>query len=118
MAKYLTHTLGFPRIGLNRDLKFATEKFWQGKISEDELQSVAKRIREHNWKLQKESGIQLIACNDFSLYDQVLDTIALYGAVPPRFGWKGGEISLDLYFTMARGMQEKETDASKVTFIF
>lgn len=103
-----THNLGFPRIGLQRELKVATEKYWHGKLTQDELLSAASAIRKHNWQLQKEKGINLIPSNDFSLYDQVLDTISLYGAVPPRFGWKGKTVDLDTYFTLARGLQEKE----------
>src|SRR5690606_8396252 len=56
--------------------------------------------------LQHKAGIDHIPSNDFSLYDQMLDTIALLGAVPPRFGHKGGPVDLDLYFAMARGRQD------------
>ena len=68
----------------------------------------AAEIRKENWTLQAEAGIDLIPSNDFSFYDQVLDTAAMVGAVPERFGWDGGEVGLDLYFRMARGVQEKE----------
>ena len=53
----------------------------------------------------QDAGIDLIPSNDFSLYDQVLDTIALVGAVPERYGWDGGQVDLDTYFAMARGRQ-------------
>lgn len=108
---YTTHSLGFPRIGFNRELKFATEKFWQGSLTESELLKVGQEIRKRNWELQKEKGIQLIPSNDFSFYDQVLDTIALYGAVPDRFEWDSAkDVGFDTYFAMARGVQEKEVD--------
>jgi 5-methyltetrahydropteroyltriglutamate--homocysteine methyltransferase len=111
---FLTHTLGFPRIGANRELKFATEKFWQGKIVKEELLQVGRDTRRQNWELQKQLGIDLIPSNDFSFYDQTLDTAALYGVVPERFGWTGKEVDLDLYFAMARGIQEKESESEKV----
>lgn len=105
-----SHNLGFPRVGLQRELKVATEKYWHGKITQEELLTSAAAIRKRHWLLQKEKGITLIPSNDFSLYDQVLDNIALFGAVPPRYGWKGGEVTLDTYFTLARGSQEKEAN--------
>lgn len=113
LAPLFSHNLGFPRIGIHRELKVAIEKYWHGKITQDELLNSASAIRKNNWLLQKEKGISLIPSNDFSFYDQVLDNIALFGAVPPRFGWKGGEMSLDTYFTLARGSQEKETKADR-----
>eukprot|EP01117_Protostelium_nocturnum_P008528 TRINITY_DN305_c0_g1_i1.p1 TRINITY_DN305_c0_g1~~TRINITY_DN305_c0_g1_i1.p1 ORF type:complete len:812 (-),score=219.14 TRINITY_DN305_c0_g1_i1:98-2422(-) len=111
MSSLFSHVLGFPRIGNNRELKIATEKYWQGKISQDELLKVGKQIRESNWNLQKSKGIDLIPSNDFSFYDQILDACALFGAVPERFGWKGGEVDLHTYFAMGRGIQEKEADS-------
>lgn len=105
-----SHNLGFPRIGLHRELKVTIEKYWHGKITQEELLNTASAIRKRHWLLQKEKGISLIPSNDFSLYDQVLDNVALFGVVPPRFGWQGGEVSLDTYFTLARGSQEKESD--------
>ena len=95
--------LGFPRIGSQRELKRAVEKFWSGKMDEAELLSVCSELRAAHWKQQQEAGIEQIPSNDFSLYDQVLDTTALVGAIPPRFNWDGGEVDLSTYFAMARG---------------
>jgi 5-methyltetrahydropteroyltriglutamate--homocysteine methyltransferase len=102
----LSNVSGFPRIGRNRELKFATEGYWRGETSADELAATAKSIRVENWKLMQDAGIDLIPSNDFSLYDQVLDTIALVGAVPKRYGHDGGDVGLDTYFAMARGRQD------------
>jgi 5-methyltetrahydropteroyltriglutamate--homocysteine methyltransferase len=102
----LSNVSGFPRIGRNRELKFATEGYWRGETSADELAAVAKAIRVDNWQLMQDAGIDLIPSNDFSYYDQVLDTIALVGAVPERYGWSGGQVDLDTYFAMARGRQD------------
>ncbi len=60
----------------------------------------------------QEQGIDLIPSNDFSLYDQVLDTIALVGAVPERYGHDGGPVGLDTYFAMARGRQADGVDVT------
>ena len=77
-------SLGFPRIGANRELKRALEGYWAGKIDHAELESVGKRLRREHWELQRDAGIDHIPSNDFSYYDQVLDTCAMVGAVPAR----------------------------------
>lgn len=71
--------LGFPRMGRDRDLKKATEGYWAGKISRDELLREGKRLRAEHWKLQKDAGVDLIPSNDFAYYDQVLDHIQMFG---------------------------------------
>src|SRR6476619_8665172 len=96
----LSNIAGFPRIGPQRELKFATEGYWRGEVSEPELLETAKRIRLDNWRFMQKAGIDLIPSNDFSLYDHVLDTIALVGAVPERYG-ATGTVGLDTYFEMA-----------------
>src|SRR5881409_942981 len=102
MAKSTVH--GFPRIGPKRELKFALEGYWRGETTAEELAATGRAIRRANWELMRDAGIDLIPSNDFSLYDQVLDTAALVGAVPDRYGHETGEVvSLDTYFAMARG---------------
>ncbi len=108
----LSNIAGFPRIGPERELKFATEGYWRGEVSRDELLEAAKRIRLDNWRFMQSAGIDLIPSNDFSLYDQVLDTIALVGAVPDRYGHGRGPVDLDTYFAMARGRQESGVDVT------
>ena len=103
-------SIGYPRIGPKRELKVALENFWKSDISEAELQTVAKDLRRKNWQTQKENGVDLISSNDFSFYDQVLDTICLLGAIPKRYKWDGKEVSLKTYFAMARGSQTSELD--------
>ena len=100
-------SLGFPRIGAKRQLKRALEGYWAGKIDRAELESVGKRLRREHWELQRDAGIDQIPSNDFSYYDQVLDTCAMVGAVPPRYGFDGATVDLDLYFAMARGRQDE-----------
>ena len=98
-----TANLGYPRIGLKREIKKALEAFWSGKISADELLSSARAVRKYNWELQKEYGLDFIPSNDFTLYDHVLDTVRMLGMVPRRFAGIQGLDGLDLYFAMARG---------------
>ncbi|CAN1171083.1 5-methyltetrahydropteroyltriglutamate--homocysteine methyltransferase [Linum perenne] len=98
-----SHIVGYPRMGPKRELKFALESFWDGKSSAEDLQKVAKDLRSSIWKQMSDAGIKYIPSNTFSYYDQMLDTTAMLGAVPDRYGWKGGEIGFDVYFSMARG---------------
>lgn len=94
---------GYPRIGKNRELKKALEGYWSGKISEVDLLASASGIRQSNRDAQKAAGLDLLPVNDFSFYDQMLDTAALVGLVPERYGWSGDIVDLDTYFAMARG---------------
>lgn len=100
-----TATLGVPRIGRHRELKFALEAFWSGKSSEAELLANASALRAANWTEQRDHGITKIPSNDFSLYDHVLDTAVMVGAIPARYGWSGGDVTLQTYFAMARGRE-------------
>ncbi|GAT33358.1 5-methyltetrahydropteroyltriglutamate--homocysteine methyltransferase [Terrimicrobium sacchariphilum] len=99
----MTHNLGFPRIGERRELKRATEAFWNGSLSLDELKSAGAELRRQHWLLQKQSGIDLIPSNDFSFYDQMLDMSCLLGNIPARFAWDGAAVDLPLLFQIARG---------------
>src|SRR5579862_2908552 len=92
--------LGYPRIGRSRELKKATEAYWAGRATEAQLLETAAEVRRVAWERQRLSGIQSIPSNDFSLYDAVLDTIALVGAVPDRYPWTGDEVDLKTYFAM------------------
>ncbi|MBN8963448.1 MAG: 5-methyltetrahydropteroyltriglutamate--homocysteine S-methyltransferase [Rhizobiales bacterium] len=105
-------TLGTPRIGPRRELKFALESFWAGTSSERALLETAAALRAANWARQKSLGVTVIPSNDFSLYDQVLDTSVMVGAIPDIYGWKNGPVSLATYFAMARGAQGEAHDAS------
>lgn len=108
-----TANLGYPRIGANRELKKATESYWKNLSSIEDLENTAKEIRLKNWNDQKNSGIKYIPSNDFSLYDQTLDMIALLGAIPERFNHdKSSFIDNNLYFAMARGMQRNGVDVT------
>lgn len=102
--------LGFPRIGPNRELKKATEAYWNGKITVDELFKVGKDIRAANWKLQRDAGVDIIPSNDFSFYDQVLDLELLFNVIPDRYA-KYDLPPIDTLFAMGRGLQRKATES-------
>ncbi|WP_213279075.1 5-methyltetrahydropteroyltriglutamate--homocysteine S-methyltransferase [Chryseobacterium indologenes] len=108
-----THILGYPRIGSKRELKKACEQYWSGKILLEELLNTGRTICNQNWNIQKEAGIDLIPCNDFSYYDQVLDMSLVVGAIPTRYHevvLRKNNSELDLYFAMARGYQKEGLD--------
>ncbi|KAL6519291.1 hypothetical protein OROGR_018611 [Orobanche gracilis] len=98
-----SHIVGYPRMGPKRELKFALESFWDGKSSAEDLEKVSADLRASIWKQMSAAGIKHIPSNTFSYYDQMLDTTAMLGAVPPRYNWTGGEIGFSTYFSMARG---------------
>ncbi|BBP03437.1 5-methyltetrahydropteroyltriglutamate--homocysteine methyltransferase [Sulfuriferula plumbiphila] len=98
------HTLGFPRIGKNRELKFALEKFWRGEIDADTLEATGRELRARHWQLQADAGLDFVSVGDFAYYDQVLNHIQLLGCEPARFGFTGQETELARYFTQARGV--------------
>ena len=105
--------LGFPRIGAHRELKRAVEGYWNGDLTKDELLESARALRASHWTEQRDLGLDVIPSNDFSYYDQVLDTCAMVGAVPERFpdSFRDGDtVDLDTYFAMARGLQEKDLE--------
>lgn len=100
---------GFPRVGKLRELKFASEKYFRGEISGEELAKTAAELRKENWQQQKENGINYIPSNDFSFYDTMLDLAVLLNVVPKCY--KELNLSaLDTYFAMARGYQGEAGD--------
>jgi len=105
------HNLGFPRIGARRELKFAQENFWQGKIDEVALEAVGQELRAKNWQIQQ--ACDLVPVGDFSLYDHVLDTSFMLGHVPERVNTTNGS-ELEHYFRVARGRANTESDCACV----
>ncbi len=105
----LTSIIGYPRVGSLRELKFATEKYFRKEISAEDLENTAENIRKTQWEDIKASGLDYIPSNDFSFYDNMLDTAVLFNIIPKRY--KELSVSpLDTYFAMARGYQSSEGD--------
>jgi 5-methyltetrahydropteroyltriglutamate--homocysteine methyltransferase len=108
--------LGFPRMGVNRDLKKATEAYWGGKISQADLLAEAKRLRLAHWQIQKDAGVDIIPSGDFALYDHILNHIQDFGAVPERYT-KDGLDTADQYFAMGRGHQKDGIDVPSLEMV-
>lgn len=112
--RMLKNNLGYPRVGARRELKKACESYWSGKTGQEDLLITARKLKEDNWQKQKDAGINLIPCNDFSFYDQVLDMSILLGVIPERYNPVVTEVKenteIDLYFAMARGYQKDGLD--------
>ncbi|WP_054022981.1 5-methyltetrahydropteroyltriglutamate--homocysteine S-methyltransferase [Bacillus sp. FJAT-28004] len=105
--------LGYPRIGADREWKKALEAFWSGKLEESEFHGKLQEIRLNHLRKQQEKGIDLISVNDFSYYDHILDTAAMFGIIPKRFAYEGGTVPLSIYYGVARGT--KDATASEMT---
>jgi len=99
-------------MGAARELKRATEGYWSSKVSLEQLLAAGAELRRRHWQLQRDIGVDRIPANDFSFYDRMLDTCAMVGAVPPRYGWKGEWVDPGTYFAMARGSQGKGRDVT------
>ena len=107
----LSSNLGYPRIGLNRELKWLLESFWKKKINENNLLENISNIKKNNWINQRKAGIHFIPSNDFSLYDHVLDMCLTLNAIPERFKkLRNKKTNLEVYFAMARGFQDGKID--------
>ena len=109
-----THVLGFPRMGIQRELKFALESYWKKNSQLDELQKVSRQLRLKHWQLQHNAGLSFVSTGDFSWYDHVLDTAVMLGAVPKRFRHLPPN-DADTYFSMARGNQASNIPAMEMT---
>lgn len=98
-----THVLGFPRIGAQRELKFALERHWRGDIDAAALEEIARELRARHWALQRDAGLDFVTVGDFALYDQIADATLLFGCAPRRFGFPAAATALERGFAMARG---------------
>ncbi len=101
------HTLGFPRMGAHRELKFAVEKHWRGEIDRAALEAVGEELRARHWQAQRDAGLDFVTVGDFAYYDHVANHIQLLGCEPARFDFKGDDAELSRYFKMARGVEER-----------
>ncbi|AXD06909.1 5-methyltetrahydropteroyltriglutamate--homocysteine S-methyltransferase [Salmonella enterica subsp. enterica serovar Milwaukee str. SA19950795] len=99
----LTHTLGFPRVGLRRELKKAQESYWAGNTTREALLTVGRELRARHWEQQKQAGIDLLPVGDFAWYDHVLTTSLLLGNVPARHQNNDGSVDIDTLFRIGRG---------------
>ncbi|EKN6164281.1 5-methyltetrahydropteroyltriglutamate--homocysteine S-methyltransferase [Yersinia enterocolitica] len=108
----LNHTLGFPRVGLKRELKKAQESYWAGNSTQEELLNVGCELRARHWQQQQQAGVDLVPVGDFAWYDHVLTTSLLLGNVPERHQNADGSIDLDTLFRIGRGRAPTGTPAA------
>ncbi|CAX57760.1 5-methyltetrahydropteroyltriglutamate--homocysteine methyltransferase [Erwinia billingiae Eb661] len=99
----LNHTLGFPRVGLRRELKKAQESYWAGNSTQDDLLAVGRELRARHWQQQKQAGVDRVPVGDFAWYDHVLTTSLMLGNGPARHQNKDGSVDLDTLFRLGRG---------------
>ncbi|CNL38479.1 5-methyltetrahydropteroyltriglutamate--homocysteine S-methyltransferase [Yersinia kristensenii] len=108
----LNHTLGFPRVGLKRELKKAQESYWAGHSTQEELLNVGRELRARHWQQQQQAGVDLVPVGDFAWYDHVLTTSLLLGNIPERHQNADGSIDLDTLFRIGRGRAPTGTPAA------
>jgi 5-methyltetrahydropteroyltriglutamate--homocysteine methyltransferase len=111
----VAHILGFPRIGVRRELKTAVEAHWKGALSRGELEQAARDLRARHWLQQAQAGLDYVTVGDFAYYDHLHNVTALVSAAPQRFG-SGGKVDLAGYFAMARGTAQQPALAMKKWF--
>ncbi|MGG0669904.1 5-methyltetrahydropteroyltriglutamate--homocysteine S-methyltransferase [Lederbergia citrisecunda] len=99
----ISSMLGYPYIGENREWKRSLEAFWSGNIGEEQLVDDMQKLRLVHLQKQQAAGIDKIAVGDFTFYDRMLDTAVMFGMIPERYDWQGGNVPLSTYFSMARG---------------
>jgi 5-methyltetrahydropteroyltriglutamate--homocysteine methyltransferase len=107
--KVSTGTLGFPRMGPKRELKFALEKYWRNDINQEDLVTIANQIEEQAWMLQKQASIEHITVGDYYLYDGILQWVEMLGIVPQRFHFLNHHNANEPFrrlFAMARGIND------------
>ncbi len=104
MTTIHTHILGYPRMGVNRELKFALERYWKGETTLQALEETGRTLRAQHWAVQQQSGLDYVTVGDFAFYDHVANHIQLLGCEPERFGFRPEDDELTRYFRMARGV--------------
>jgi 5-methyltetrahydropteroyltriglutamate--homocysteine methyltransferase len=94
-------------------MKKACEGYWKGALDELGLRAASLAEKQSRWRAQMEAGMDLISCNDFSLYDHVQDMSFMLGAIPERYESLRTHLSdIDLYFAMCRGYQDSGLDVT------
>lgn len=101
---------GYPRIGKQRELKKWIESYFKGNLKEQDLIDNADNLRLGQVKLLKEKGVDYIPSNDFSMYDQVLDTAVMLNVIPYQYKELKLSSPLETYFAMAKGYQKDGAD--------
>lgn len=101
-----TSVIGYPRIGYDREWKKALEHYWAGNATIQQLETDLARVDDVRFMTMKQARLDSIPVNDYSWYDHVLDMTAMFGLIPERFSYDGGEVRPDLLFSLARGTKD------------
>ncbi len=102
----IAHILGYPRIGAQRELKFALERYWRDGHSAKSARALldtGRALRAAHWRTQRDAGLDYVTVGDFAWYDQVLTALAHVGGLPARFECAARPVTLTDYFAAARG---------------
>ncbi|MGV3070963.1 5-methyltetrahydropteroyltriglutamate--homocysteine S-methyltransferase [Corynebacterium phoceense] len=91
---------GYPRIGAQRELKFALEALWSGRASEEDFLAASRALRIDTYARLRDAGLNedYAIPADGAVYDHVLETALTVGVLGTH-----KEVSLAEEFTLARG---------------
>ncbi|GIV09771.1 MAG: 5-methyltetrahydropteroyltriglutamate--homocysteine methyltransferase [Fimbriimonadales bacterium] len=91
-----TYAYGYPRLGANREFKKIIESYWQGKLSEAELQQGIHALEQSRCAAYAQHA-DAYPVGELTLYDNMLDTAIMLGVYPiDPTNWNA-------YFELARG---------------
>ena len=98
--------IGYPRIGPNRELKWALEQAWSGRVDARSFEARIAELRATHLAEQRE--LVGSAVDDYFLYDAVLETALMLGIAPP---WAAPDLDDDPFGALtavARGTPDHE----------
>jgi len=106
MTKIQAQLIGYPRIGPNRELKWALERMWSGRTDRATFDARVVELRASHLAEQRDAIGS--AVDDFFLYDEVLETAMMLGVCPPDLAQQLGEDPFEVLTALARGTPERE----------
>src|SRR5919204_259768 len=98
--------IGYPRIGPQRELKWALERAWAGKTSTPDLLGEVDVLRRAH--IAEQVDLLGSAADDFFLYDEVLETALMLGIAPEPMRAELGADPFAVLTALARGTPERE----------
>ncbi|HEX2222485.1 MAG TPA: 5-methyltetrahydropteroyltriglutamate--homocysteine S-methyltransferase [Candidatus Limnocylindria bacterium] len=98
--------LGYPRIGPNRELKWALERRWSDRLDRSGFESRIDELRRAH--LDEQRSLIGSATDDFFLYDEVLETALMLGIVPGALAGQLADDPFAVLSALARGSEGRE----------
>ncbi len=106
MVSISARLIGFPRIGPARELKWALERAWSGRLPLPEFHARVTELRQGH--LDEQRALIGSAVDDYFLYDQVLETAMQLGLVPSEQRAALADNPFGVLTVLARGSTDRE----------